>query len=449
MTDQPLWAPSPERAAASNMAAFMKFVNERHGTKLADYAALHRWSVDSMEEFWVAVWDFCGVIAETRGRDGHRRQGEDARGALLSRGAAQLRREPPSPFGPARGRDRLLGRGPRAHAPYACAAARRRVAHAAGPRRRGREGGRPGRRVHAQHARDGRRHAGRGEPGRHVHLVLARLRRAGRGRPLRAGRAARPRVLRRLLLQRQGERVPAAHRRDRGAAAHRGARRGRALRLGEAGHRGRPARGAARGLPRALRAEGPLVRAPAVQPPALHPLLQRHDRRSQVHRARRRRRAPHAPEGARAPLRREAGRPPLLLHHLRLDDVELARLGPGRGRDPAPLRRLPVPRARQRPLRLRGRRGHDPLRHLRQVHRRARQGGTGAGPHAPAHRAARDALDGLAARAGGLRLRLREREEGPLPVVHQRRHGPRGLLRRRRADPAGLARRAAVPRCSG
>ncbi|MDH5263775.1 MAG: acetoacetate--CoA ligase [Betaproteobacteria bacterium] len=66
-TDQPLWAPSPERAGASNMAAFMAFVNERHGTKLADYAALHRWSVDSMEEFWVAVWDFCGVIAQARG----------------------------------------------------------------------------------------------------------------------------------------------------------------------------------------------------------------------------------------------------------------------------------------------------------------------------------------------------------------------------------------------
>jgi acetoacetyl-CoA synthetase len=67
ITDQPLWTPSPERAAASNMAAFMQFVNGRHGTGLTDYASLHRWSVDRMEEFWVAVWDFCAVIAETRG----------------------------------------------------------------------------------------------------------------------------------------------------------------------------------------------------------------------------------------------------------------------------------------------------------------------------------------------------------------------------------------------
>ncbi len=67
MTNRPLWSPSPERIAATNMAAFMKFVNDRHGTKHADYASLHRWSVDRLEDFWVAVWDYCGVIAETRG----------------------------------------------------------------------------------------------------------------------------------------------------------------------------------------------------------------------------------------------------------------------------------------------------------------------------------------------------------------------------------------------
>jgi acetoacetyl-CoA synthetase len=67
MNDKPLWIPPPERAAASNMAAFMTFVNARHATAIADYAALHAFSVERMEDFWVAVWDFCGVIAETRG----------------------------------------------------------------------------------------------------------------------------------------------------------------------------------------------------------------------------------------------------------------------------------------------------------------------------------------------------------------------------------------------
>ena len=67
MTDQPLWTPSPERVAASNMAAFMTFVNDRHATTLAGYAELHRFSVERMEDFWAAVWDYCGVIADTRG----------------------------------------------------------------------------------------------------------------------------------------------------------------------------------------------------------------------------------------------------------------------------------------------------------------------------------------------------------------------------------------------
>ncbi len=29
----------------------------------SDYAGLHRWSVDRPEEFWSALWDFCGVVA--------------------------------------------------------------------------------------------------------------------------------------------------------------------------------------------------------------------------------------------------------------------------------------------------------------------------------------------------------------------------------------------------
>ncbi len=67
MNDQPLWTPPPERAAGSNLTAFLRFVNERHGLALADYASLHRFSVDRMEDFWVAVWDFCGVISGGRG----------------------------------------------------------------------------------------------------------------------------------------------------------------------------------------------------------------------------------------------------------------------------------------------------------------------------------------------------------------------------------------------
>jgi len=67
MQETPLWSPSPQRVADANMTAFMRRVNERHGTALATYAQLYRWSIDHLEDFWAAMWDFGGVIAETRG----------------------------------------------------------------------------------------------------------------------------------------------------------------------------------------------------------------------------------------------------------------------------------------------------------------------------------------------------------------------------------------------
>jgi acetoacetyl-CoA synthetase len=53
-----LWTPSPDRVAASNLAGFMN----RHG--FDDYAALHRWSIEHMDDFWRAVWDDGAVIAD-------------------------------------------------------------------------------------------------------------------------------------------------------------------------------------------------------------------------------------------------------------------------------------------------------------------------------------------------------------------------------------------------
>ena len=67
MNEQPLWTPSHERLAGANMTAFMKQVNERHGLALRDYGQLYRWSVERIEDFWTALWDFGGVVATRRG----------------------------------------------------------------------------------------------------------------------------------------------------------------------------------------------------------------------------------------------------------------------------------------------------------------------------------------------------------------------------------------------
>ncbi len=61
---EPLWNPSPERVAKSNVTRFIQLVNEREGTRLGDYPSLYRWSVDEREKFWAAVWSFCGIIGD-------------------------------------------------------------------------------------------------------------------------------------------------------------------------------------------------------------------------------------------------------------------------------------------------------------------------------------------------------------------------------------------------
>jgi acetoacetyl-CoA synthetase len=55
-----LWEPGPARAGASNLARFMR---EHAPAGTRDDDALWRWSVERPEDFWGAVWTFCGVRA--------------------------------------------------------------------------------------------------------------------------------------------------------------------------------------------------------------------------------------------------------------------------------------------------------------------------------------------------------------------------------------------------
>jgi acetoacetyl-CoA synthetase len=59
----PLWQPSPEILRDVEMARFMRWAGERRGTGMGSYDELWRWSVEELEDFWAAVWDFCGVRA--------------------------------------------------------------------------------------------------------------------------------------------------------------------------------------------------------------------------------------------------------------------------------------------------------------------------------------------------------------------------------------------------
>ncbi|MPY72932.1 MAG: acetoacetate--CoA ligase [Alphaproteobacteria bacterium] len=65
--NSPLWRPSAEKIASTNLTAFTRLLKDRMGLALEDYRALHRFSVENMEAFWAAVWEFCGVVAPYRG----------------------------------------------------------------------------------------------------------------------------------------------------------------------------------------------------------------------------------------------------------------------------------------------------------------------------------------------------------------------------------------------
>src|SRR5688500_1451696 len=58
----PIWTPSPERVAASNLTAFTKWLRDRGAGDFADYKSLHDWSITDRGAFWSSVWDFFGVI---------------------------------------------------------------------------------------------------------------------------------------------------------------------------------------------------------------------------------------------------------------------------------------------------------------------------------------------------------------------------------------------------
>jgi acetoacetyl-CoA synthetase len=63
MAGHPLWRPSSDRVARANLTRFIAYAAER-GASADDFASLYRWSVDRPEEFWPAVWEFTGIVAD-------------------------------------------------------------------------------------------------------------------------------------------------------------------------------------------------------------------------------------------------------------------------------------------------------------------------------------------------------------------------------------------------
>ena len=265
------------------------------------------------------------------------------------------------------------------------------------PAAHGRRAGRPCRRLPAEHPADDR-----GVPGDHIArrdlvLLLARLRVPDDRRPVRADRAEGPARGRRIPLRRQELRPFAADRPASRSAADRRAH-------GRAPLPRRPRRLGCR-----LRADRGLARvhAGAVRPPAVDRVLERHDRIAQGDRPRARRDRARAPEELPAAPRRPSRRSRHVVHNHGLDHVELPRERIAERRVDRALRRQSrVPRPR-RPMGPRRAVASDPVRVRRRVHPRLHEGRNRSGRRARPVGAALDRIDGVAARARGVRLDLR------------------------------------------
>jgi acetoacetyl-CoA synthetase len=60
-----LWTPSEARVERSALVRFMRWLAAERGIECADYDQLWRWSVDELEAFWAAIWDYFDVRAAT------------------------------------------------------------------------------------------------------------------------------------------------------------------------------------------------------------------------------------------------------------------------------------------------------------------------------------------------------------------------------------------------
>jgi acetoacetyl-CoA synthetase len=57
----PLWRPSAARIADAQLTRFQQYLRSRQGLEFADYAALHRWSVNDPATFWSELAHFADV----------------------------------------------------------------------------------------------------------------------------------------------------------------------------------------------------------------------------------------------------------------------------------------------------------------------------------------------------------------------------------------------------
>jgi acetoacetyl-CoA synthetase len=59
-----LWEPSAELVERSRLTEFMRWLEAERGLSFTGYGELWQWSVDDLDGFWSAIWEFFGVQAD-------------------------------------------------------------------------------------------------------------------------------------------------------------------------------------------------------------------------------------------------------------------------------------------------------------------------------------------------------------------------------------------------
>ncbi len=331
-----LWSPSRERAAASAMADFMRVASSASGLNLASFRDLHAWSVEEREAFWSLLWDYCGVVGEK----GERviANGDKMPGAMFFPDANinfaenLLKKTGPSEAMVFRGEDKVERRVSWDEL-HALVSRLQQLFVSLGVAR--------GDRVAAMMPNM-------------PEAIAAMLAAASLGA---VWSSCSPDFGDQGVLDRFGQIEPVlfitvdgywyngkeidvsakmAAVADKAAQPSQGTDR----RLSRQGGRGgrEIAQGAGPGAGfGALRGQAGQLRAAALCPSALHPVFVGHDGHPEMHRAFRRRHAAEACQRTAPALQYSRRGAAVLLHHLRLDDVELAGLGAGERRDAAAL----------------------------------------------------------------------------------------------------------------
>jgi len=58
-----LWEPSKEWIKNAEATKFIDFVNKKYKLKIKDGKELYKWSVEKIEDFWAAMWEFGNIVS--------------------------------------------------------------------------------------------------------------------------------------------------------------------------------------------------------------------------------------------------------------------------------------------------------------------------------------------------------------------------------------------------